>query len=138
MLTLASCLTPSEHCLTLSYLYVLITNEAEIMTFFFLFVAEHPRRPCITSAAYAAQGDAEALPSSVAVTHALAKAGRTLRFSLKQRCKDEFTASRNRTGGAESHQLVDYDLHWSFAGQDFHKGTEIRDSFFVIVFMILV
>lgn len=35
--TLASCLTPSEHCLTLSYLYVLITNEAEIMTFFFHF-----------------------------------------------------------------------------------------------------
>lgn len=127
--TLASCLTPSEHCLTLSYLYVLITNEAEIMTFFFIFVAEPPRRPCIRSAAYAAQGDAEALPSSVAVTHALAKAGRTLRFSLKQRCKDEFTASRNRTGGAESHQLLDYDLLWSFAGHSFHKGIETWDSF---------
>lgn len=46
----------------------------------------------------------------------------------KQRCRDEFTASRNRTGGAESHQLLDYDLLWSFAGQAFHEGIEGIDT----------
>lgn len=37
--------------------------------------------------AHAAQGDAILLPSPVAVTHALVKAGRTLRFSLKRDAK---------------------------------------------------
>lgn len=66
---------------------MLKTNEAEIMDFFFFSAAEHPRRPCTRSVAYAAQGDAIALPSSVALTHALAKAGRTLRFSLNRDAK---------------------------------------------------
>lgn len=54
--------------------------------FFFLsfFSAEHPRRPCARSVAHAAQGDAIALLFPVAVTHALVKAGRTLRFSLNR------------------------------------------------------
>lgn len=42
----------------------------------------------------------------------------------KQRGKDEFNASRNRTGGAESHQLLDYDSLWSFAGQALHEGID--------------
>jgi len=48
---------------------------------------EHPRRPCTRSTAHAAQGDAIALPSPVAVTRALVKAGGTLRFSLNRDAK---------------------------------------------------
>lgn len=55
--------------------------------FFFFFAAQHPRRPCARSLAHAAQGDAVTLPSPVAVTHALVKAGRTLRFSLNRDAK---------------------------------------------------
>lgn len=54
---------------------------------FFFFAAEHPRRPCARSVAHAAQGDAVALPSPVAVTHALVRAGRTPRFSLNRDAK---------------------------------------------------
>lgn len=52
--------------------------------FVFFFSAEHPRRPCVSSVAHAAQGDAIALLFRVAVTHALVKASRTLRFSLNR------------------------------------------------------
>lgn len=115
----------NSFCLTPTYLYVLTTSEAEIMDFLKKFFCSRasqktlckvrgpccPRRCCciaIPCCCYSCFSNGRQDPEV---------------FS-KQRCKDEFTASRNRTGGAESHQLLDYDLLWSFAGQAFHEGID--------------